>query len=109
VARAARVESVSQPVRAQQASPRPAHLEAREPEPSAQLLVPEARHSALSSSALRGQQAQRASPPAQQVLPEQPEPASRPQGQHSLAGVPQLPLASFVQPSPRHPSLLFLP
>jgi hypothetical protein len=99
------VESVSQPVQAQQqVSPRPARSLAREREPSAQLLVREAPELVLSSAALRAQQA---SPPAQQVPPGQL--ASQPQAQHSLGEAQQLPLASFAQPSPRHPSLLFLP
>jgi hypothetical protein len=93
------------PAQPQQVSPRLARSLAWEPEPSAQLLVREAPLLARSSPAPRAQQA---SPPAQQVPPEQLASQPQAQEQHSLGEVEQLPLASFAQPSPRHPLLLFL-
>jgi hypothetical protein len=103
---APRVESVSQPVQALRASPRPARSQAQEPEPEpwAQLLVQRAPQLARSSPVRQGK---RASPPARRV--EQERPVSQPQAQHSLVGVPQLPQASFAQPSRLYLSPLFLP
>lgn len=92
------------PLQALLASLRLAHSPAREREPSAQFLAPQAPPLGLLSPVLRVRQA---SPLAQEALLAQP--VLQPQEQRSPAEAPELPQASFAQLSPPHPSRLFLP
>ena len=104
---ALRAEWVWEPVLAQRAWPQSARSQPREPELWAQLLArwaPQPGQLARPSRALR---VQGASPRAWQVPPGRL--VLQPQEQHLLVEVLQRPQASFVQPLPRHPSLLFLP
>jgi hypothetical protein len=98
------IESVLAPAQAQPVLLRAARSQARGSEPSVQLSVREAPQPEQPLPALR---VRLASSQAQQEPPGQP--VLQPREQHSLAGAPQLPRASSAQPSPRHPSLLFLP